>query len=147
MVVFQDLNSLLEIIIKWEIKLKDFYDVAEIALKSKESKNVIVVLRENHVNNLQIIKDIHVEDYGKNEIIRNVPDYHDKELIPIGKIKRDSTPKDIIKNIFEYESKLKEFYAKISENIITRNQKELFNSFVMFKERQIFEIKQFMEFL
>lgn len=146
MVVFQDLNSLLEIIIKWENKLKDFYDVAEIALKSKESKNVIVVLRENHVNNLQIIKDIHVEDYGKNEIIRNVPDYHDKELIPIGKIKRYSTPKDIVKYILEYEEKLREFYASISENIITRNQKELFDSLVIFKGRQIFEIKQLMEF-
>ena len=147
MLVFQYLNSLLETIINWENQLKDFYDVAEIALRSKESKNVIVILRENHVNNLQIIKGIHVEDFGKNEIIKYAPDYHDKELIPIGKIKRDSTPKDIYKNILEYESKLREFYAKISENIITRNQKELFNSFVMFKERQIFEIKQFMEFL
>ncbi len=147
MVVFQDLKSLLKIIIRWENKLKDFYDVAEIALRSKESKNVIVLLRKNHVNNLQIIQDTHLKDYGKNEIIRNVPDYHDRELIPIGKIKRDSSPKDIVKYILEYEEKLREFYAKISENIITRNQKDLFDSLVTFKKRQIFEIKQFIEFL
>ncbi len=147
MVVFQDLKSLLKIIIRWENKLKDFYDVAEIALRSKESKDVIVLLRKNHVNNLQIIQDTHLKDYGKNEIIRNVPDYHYRELIPIGKIKRDSSPKDIVKYILEYEEKLREFYAKISENIITRNQKDLFESLVTFKKRQIFEIKQFIEFL
>ena len=61
--------------------------------------------------------------------------------------KRDSTPKDIVKYILEYEEKLRDFYATISETIITRNQKELFDSLLTFKKRQVFEIKQFIEFL
>ena len=64
MVYFKDLKTLLDIIIEWENKLTDFYDVAEIALREKESKNILAFLRENHVNNLKIIRDIHIEELG-----------------------------------------------------------------------------------
>ena len=145
MVSFKDLKTLLEIIIDWENKLTDFYDVAEIALREKESKKILAFLRENHVTNLKIIKDINLEEYGKDEWIKYAPDYRVKDLIPIGKIKRDSSPKEIFKNILEYEEKIKAFYSSISEKIISREAKELFDSLVKLKNRQIFELRSFLE--
>ncbi len=66
------------------------------------------------------------------------PDFNVKYLLPIEKIKKESTSKEIIKYVLEFEEKIKGFYSSISEIIITRNQKELFNSLAIFKERQIF---------
>ena len=145
MVSFKDLKTLLEIIIDWENKLTDFYDVAEIALREKESKKIIAYLRENHVNNLKIIRDINLEEYGKDEWVKYAPDYRVKDLIPIGKIKRDSSPKEIFKNILEYEEKIKAFYFSISEKIISREAKELFDSLVKLKDKQVFILKSFLE--
>ncbi len=145
MVSFKDLKTLLEIIIDWENKLTDFYDVAEIALREKESKKIIAYLRENHVNNLKIIRDINLEEYGKDEWVKYAPDYRVKDLIPIGKIKRDSSPKEIFKNILEYEEKIKAFYSSISEKIISRETKELFDSLVKLKDKQVFILKSFLE--
>ncbi len=145
MVSFKDLKTLLEIIIDWENKLTDFYDVAEIALREKESKKILAFLRENHVTNLKIIKDINLEEYGKDEWIKYAPDYRVKDLIPIGKIKRDSSPKEIFKNILEYEEKIKAFYFSISEKIISREAKELFDSLVKLKDKQVFILKSFLE--
>ncbi len=145
MVSFKDLQTLLDIIIDWENKLTDFYDVAEIALREKESKKTLAFLRENHVNNLKIISDIHIEEYGKDEWIKYAPDYRVKDLIPIGKIKRDSSPKEIFKNILEYEEKIKAFYFSISEKIISRETKELFDSLVKLKDKQVFILKSFLE--
>ena len=146
MAIFQDLKTLMNKIIEWENGLTDFYDVAEIALKKKESKEILVLLRQNHVNNLKIIKNTRIEDYGKDEWIRYAPDYKLKELIPIGKIKRESSPKEIITHILDYEEKIKGFYFSVSEIIITRDGKELFDSLVNFKVRQILELKALLEY-
>ena len=58
--------------IEWKNKLMDFYDVAEFALREKESKKILAFLRENHINNLKIIRDIHLEKFGKNERIKSL---------------------------------------------------------------------------
>ena len=135
----------METVINWENKLCEFYDVAETILKDNESKKIIALLRENHIKNLQIIKDIHIENFGGNEWIIYVPDFNVKNLLPIEKIKRETTSKEIINYVLEFEEKTREFYSSISEIIITRNQKELFNSLAIFEDRQIFEIKKIME--
>ena len=145
MIAFKDLKGLMETVINWENKLSEFYDVAETILKNNESKKIIALLRENHIKNLQIIKDIHIENFGGNEWIRYVPDFNVKNLLPIEKIKRETTSKEIINYVLEFEEKTREFYSSISEIIITRNQKELFNSLAIFKDRQVFEIKKIME--
>ena len=145
MIVLKDIKEIQKIIIEWEDKLKDFYDVAEIALRSKESKEVIALLRNNHITNLNVIKDTRIEDYGKAEWVRSAPDNIDKDLIPIKTITRESTPKEIFNQILKYEEKLKEFYSSISEIIFSRNHKELFTNLSAFKVRQISEIKRFMK--
>lgn len=146
MSAFQDLQELMDIILKWENDLKDFYDVAEVALKNKRSKNTIIVLRENHVKNMQIIKGIRLDDFGKNEWVRNIRGYKTTELIPIGKITRESSPTEIFEYILDYEKKLKDFYSLVSKNLLSTGLQELFVSLTHFKDRQIMEIKQFMEY-
>ncbi len=144
MIAFKNLKDILDITIKWENKLKDFYDVSELALRNIESKEVVTTLRQNHVKNLEILKNINVSNYGKTEWVRYAPDYKEEELIPIRKITRDSNPEQIFTQILEYEIKLREFYSSILNNLVTRKQKELFDSLVKFKDEQIFGIKKLM---
>jgi hypothetical protein len=143
-IAFKNLKEILERTVKWEKKLKDFYDVAEFALSNKESKQVVVLLRENLLNRLDILKKINLDDYGKTEWIRYAPDYKDDELIPVKTISRDADPLMIFTQILEYEQKLREFYKTISEKLVVLKQKDLFESLVKFKDEQIFEINNFM---
>jgi len=135
----------MDLTIKWEKKLKDFYDVAEFALRNDESKRVVALLRENLVTRLEIIKNINLNDYGKNEWVQYAPDYKDDELIPIKTITRDADPKDIFTQILEYEKKLQSFYEAIAKKLVVAKQKELFESLALFKDEQIFEINKFLD--
>ena len=135
----------MDLTIKWEKKLKDFYDVAEFALRNDESKRVVALLRENLVTRLEIIKNINLNDYGKNEWVQYAPDYKDDELIPIKTISRDADPKDIFTQILEYEKKLQSFYEAIAKKLVVAKQKELFESLALFKDEQIFEINKFLD--
>ena len=75
-----------------------------------------------------------------------MPDYNIKDMLPIGKITRESSPSDIINKICECEERFKSFYSTISEKIITREEKELFESLVTFKSSQIIRIKQLKDY-
>ena len=147
MVSYKDLKSLFEMTLEWEKQLSDFYDVAEYALKKKETQLTIVLLKENHENNLKILREIDVESFGKDEWLKYVPDYSVKDLIPIGKITRKSNPDEIIDSILEYEERIKDFYSFVAQKIVSRDEKELFESLVSFKNAQIVRIKQLLEFL
>jgi len=141
MIAFKELKAVLKTSIIWEKKLKDFYDVAEYAMKSEDSKKVISLLRGNLVEKLEILDDIKIDKYGKTEWIQFAPDFKDEDIIPTQRISRDSTPRKIINQILECETQLKSFYAAIHSNLIVRSQKELFDSLVTFKDNQISEIK------
>ena len=144
MIAFKNLKEILQLTVKWETKLKDFYDVAEFALRNKESKRVVVLLRENLLNRLDVLKRVDLDDYGKTEWIRYAPDYKDSELIPVQTISRDADPLVIFTQILEYEQKLREFYKTIHDKLVVAKQKDLFESLVKFKDEQIFEINSFM---
>ena len=145
MLAFTNLKEIMDLTIKWEKMLKDFYDVAEFALRNDESKRVVAILRENLVNRLEITKNINVNNYGKTEWIQYAPDYKDDELIPIKTISRDAEPKDIFHQILDYEQKLKSFYAIIAQKLVVAKQKDLFESLALFKDEQIFEINKFLD--
>ena len=113
MISFKDLKDILNLTINWEVKLKDFYDVAEFALSNEESKKVISGLRSNLTKNLDVLKNIDLKNYGKTEWVRYASDYRDDELIPIKKVSRDSAPEEIFSQILEYQTKLKDFYLMI----------------------------------
>jgi hypothetical protein len=142
-IAFKNLKEILQITVKWEKKLKDFYDVAEFALRNKDSKQVVVLLRENLLNRLDVLKKINLDDYGKTEWVRYAPDYKDSELIPVQTISRDADPVMIFTQILEYEQKLRDFYKTIHDKLVVSKQKDLFESLVKFKNEQIFEINSF----
>ncbi len=145
MIAFKDLSEILKITVRWENKLKDFYDVAEYALKNEKSKKTVQTLRERLVNKLEILKGVNPSKYGKTEWVRYAPSYKDDDLIPVGKIRRDAEPAVIFEHLLDYEGKLKSIYSSIANNLISRDQKELFESLVLFKEEQIEEIRHFRE--
>jgi len=145
LIAFKNLKEILEITIRWEKSLKDFYDVAEFALRNNESKEVIALLRSNLIIRLEILKNINLDDYGKTGWVRYAPDYRDDTLIPIKSISRDAGPQEIFTQILEYEKKLKNFYQTISGKLVAIKQRELFDSLVQFKDEQIYEINKFMD--
>lgn len=126
----------------WERKLKDFYDVAEVALQKDSSKETVKLLKGKLLQKLQILEGIKIERFGKTEWIRYVSDLKDEDIIPKGRIRRDSSPVEIFTHLLDYHVRLKRVYGAISDSLITRNQKELFESLALFKEEQIQEIKR-----
>jgi hypothetical protein len=141
MIAFKSLSEILNTMLGWENKLKDFYDVAEFALQNEKSKQTVQTLRERHVNKLEILRGVDPGTHGKTEWVRYAPSYKENELIPVGKIRRDSEPEEIFEHLLDFERKLKNIYSSIANNLISRNQKELFESLVLFKEEQIEEIR------
>ena len=98
-------------------------------------------LRERHLNKLEILRGVDPSSHGKTEWVRYAPSYKEADLIPVGKIRRESEPEEIFEHLLDYESKLKSIYSSIANNLISRSQKELFDSLVLFKEEQIEEIR------
>jgi hypothetical protein len=141
MIAFKSLGEILNTMVGWENKLKDFYDVAEYALQNEKSKKTVQTLRERHVNKLDILRGVDPSTHGKSEWVRYAPSYKEEDLIPVGRIQRDAGPEEIFEHLLDYESKLKSIYASIANNLISRSQKELFESLVQFKEEQIEEIR------
>ncbi len=144
MIAFKDLEDILKLAIKWENKLKDFYDVAEFALTDNESKRVAANLRGNLLKNLTILEHINIGDYGTTSWVRYASGHREEELIPVNRITRESKPEEIFHQILDYQSKLKDFYSTILSKLISAKQRELFESLVKFQEEQIFETKSFM---
>lgn len=142
MIAFKDLKEILRITLEWENKLKDFYDVAEFALKNEQSKEAVRLIRNKHIEKLEILRDVKPESFGKMEWIRFTLDYKEEDLIPVGKIQRSATAGDIFNHLLDYEEKLKNIYSRVAENLVSRNHKELFESLVLFKEEQIAEVRR-----
>ncbi len=141
MLSFKNLFEVLKKSIEWEENLYGLYEVAEIGLKNEESKSVVSMLLEKQKVKIDILKGIDPDNFGLNKWMRYAPDYKDDELIPKKEIKSDSTPNEILKLIFEYEDKIKNFYSSVSDTLNTEKPKELFESLVTFKEAQINSLK------
>jgi hypothetical protein len=139
MIAFKDLNEILKITLEWERKLKDFYDVAEVALKSPESRSVVVLLRQKLEEKLAHLRAVDLAAFGRTEWVRYAPSYREEELIPIGRIGRHSPPQELFSHLLDYQRKLKNIYAAIAGSLVNRSQKELFESLALFKDEQIAE--------
>lgn len=142
MIAFKDLADIHKITLQWESKLKDFYDVAEFALKSHESKRLVAVLRDRLVEKLEVLRNVDLKSFGRTEWVRYAAGYRDEELIPVGKIHREAAPAAIFAHLLDYEEKLRGTYASIASNLVSRTQKELFESLARFKAEQIEEIRR-----
>jgi len=145
MLSFKNLFEVYEKSVEWEQNLYDLYEVAEIGVQNEESKSVISMLLKKQKVKLDILKGIDPDAFGLNKWVRYVSDYKEDEIIPKKEIKRDSTPKEILELIFEYEGKMKKFYSSIMNILNTEEQKEFFKSLVTFKENQMTSLKSIIE--
>jgi hypothetical protein len=144
MLAYRDLKAILAKVVAWEVAVNDFYDVAELALRNPESKKLVVALRDSHRAKLDILRTTDVSRFGSAEWVKYVPDLKDEELLPKGKISRDSPPREVFARMLETDEKLKGFYADVARIIVSRSQRELFESLAVFKGDQIESIKGYM---
>jgi hypothetical protein len=140
MIAFKNLKEILDITLRWEQSLKDFYDVAEFALKSEASKKAVRLLRAKLEEKLVVLRGIKPESYGKTEWIRFTLDYRPEELTP--RLDRASEAGEIFRHLVDFQGKLAAVYRRIAETIVSRGQKELFESLARFKEEQVAEVRR-----
>ena len=143
MIAYKSLQEVLDKTVRWERKLNDLYDVAQIGVKKEESKKLVSFLKDRQEANLEVLEGIDVKKFGPGEWIQFAGDYREEELIPTHQIHRDSTADEILKTILEYEGKLKSFYAAIADHVTSGAQQDLFDSLKRFKEEQSNRIKNF----
>ena len=145
MSAYMNLKNLLIKMIEWEEKFTDFYNYALGVIEEKHCKQTITILLEKQMNNLQILRNIDIDNYGSNEWIMITPDINTTELLSKEKISSKSNTEDIAKIILNLEQKIQKFYLSVSKKIIDTGQRDLFDSLVIFKEKQIYEIKRCLE--
>ncbi len=138
---FQDLKELLAHVIEKEGDLTRYYDIADSIVTNHKCRAILEMLRDNHERNLQVIREIDVRDFGGDEWTRCIPDIDLKYLLPDGELTPDSSVEEISRHILDFETGMRDFYAAVSKEIISSEGRDLFESLVRFKERQIFEIK------
>jgi len=145
MAVFRDLKKLLEMAVVWEERLTDFYDAVERTSRAKELCQNIVLLKKRHVENLDIVRCIDIEAYGKDEWIQNVPEIDVENLLCLSSVTEDMSMREIFARVLKFERRMKEFYGFVADKVIDIDEKELFESLVQFKDWQIIEIRRNLE--
>jgi rubrerythrin len=142
MIAFNEVSELVRLALRLERKLKDFYDVAEVALQNPESKRVVAQLRDRLEEKLAALAAVDTKRFGRGEYLKVAPDLREDEVVPRRGITRSSTPGEIIARILASEERLQRFYAEVSEKLVVRDQKDLFASLAAFKEAQLSDIRQ-----
>ncbi len=145
MISFTKLEDILSTTIQWEEQMRDLYDVAELGLKTRESKELLAFLKETHQKNLDILQNIKVKDYGPDEWIKFTADFGVLQQIPQHQITRNSTVEEIFKKVKSYEESLQSVYQRVSEHTVSESQTELFLSLALMKGNQLSAIMNFME--
>lgn len=144
MISFKKLKDILAASVEWEQQMENLYEVAEIGLKEKEAKEFLSFLMKNHKRNLNIIKNLDVNDYGPDEWVKFTADFSVFSQIPHHQITRESTAKEIFPKVRSYEDSLQSFYKRVSEHTVSGNQTELFESLALMKNIQLDSIRDFM---
>ena len=144
MIAFKNVKEILAKSLAWEQKLKDLYDVAEVAMRRDESRKTVALLRDNLVTKLAVLRTVDTADHGTTEWVRYAGDFNDADLISAESIRRDSSPEEILSHIVTYQKHLEDFYSRLAENLVSRDQKELFESLATFKSDQIKEFGRLM---
>ncbi len=145
MAVFSDLKSLMAKAVTWENRLTEFYEQAEALAEFAGCKHVIAMLKEKHEQNLNIINGVNVEDFGRDEWVRGADDIDLDDILSFRDITPDTLGCDVARHIIDFETRFRDFYRSLADEIVTAEEKELFASLAIFKEKQIFEIKRCLE--
>ncbi|MCK5198732.1 MAG: hypothetical protein KAR21_10295, partial [Spirochaetales bacterium] len=99
MISFKKLKDILATSVEWEQHMKDLYDVAEVGLKEKEAKELLLFLKENHRRNLDIIENLDINNYGPDEWVNFTADFSVLSQIPQHQITRESTAEEIFSRV------------------------------------------------
>ncbi len=142
MVVFRDLRSVLETVIVWEERLSAFFEGAAHELYDKECLQILAVLRERHEQCLAIVRGVRVENFGRDEWIRGAADPDIRDTLPAADDLGIMTRENIAVQVLEFETGLRDFYRAISEEIVTAEEKDLFESLASLKDKQILDIRR-----
>ncbi len=138
---FQNLKELLTHVIEKEGDLTRYYEIADSIVRNHRCHAVLEMLRDNHEQNLQVIREINVRDFGGDEWTWCIPDIELKSFLPESELSPDSTVDEVSEHILDFETGMRDFYSLVAKGIISSAERDLFESLVRFKERQIFEIK------
>ena len=145
MIAFKNVDEILAKSLAWEQKLQDFYEVVEVAMKKPESRKIVALLREKLVEKLAVLRNVDPARYGTSEWVRYAADFNETDLLAAETIRRDSSPEEVVSHMVAYQKHLQEFYSRIAESLVGRNQKELFESLAVFKGEQIEEFGRVMK--
>jgi len=143
-IAFKNVDEILAKAVAWEQKLKDFYDVAEVAMQNQESRKTVALLRDKLVEKLEVLRNVDPAKYGTSEWVRYAADHNVADFDPAEMIGRNSSPQEVFSHIVAYQKRIQEFYTRIADKLVGRNQKELFESLAAFKSEQIEELGRVM---
>ena len=144
MLAYRNVGEIIGKVIRWETALHGYYEVAEVALRNPESKKLVTVLRERLTERLRILKELDVRKFGGVEWVQFVPAMAEDDIVPKLAITRSSPPEEVLSVILGTDEKLERFYASLASNLVSRAQKDLFQSLAAFKAEQIQSIKGYM---
>ncbi len=142
---FYRIDEILKLVIGWEQRLNSFYEMMEEYLKDKRSRQIVLLLQQQQVKTLEVLKGINVKEYDHTEYVKNIPDYHSEEIMPHFEISADSSPVEVFETILSYEEKLEKFYTHIRDVLTFTKSKELLDMLIQFKMGQIKQIKAYMD--
>jgi hypothetical protein len=142
MIAFKDASELIRFALGLERKLKDFYDVAEVALRSEDSRRTVAALRERLEEKLAALSAMDLKRFGRGEFLKIVPELEEEDVVPRRGLDRDASSGQIVERILASEERLRRFYAEVAERLVAREQKDLFSSLVAFKDAQLADIRQ-----
>ena len=107
MLAYKELQDILASTLQWEQAMLELYQVAELGVKNEDAAKTITYLMENHTAQMEVLKNIKIENYGPTEWVKFSADLHEDDIIPKKTIKRDSTSQEICSAILDYEKNLK----------------------------------------
>lgn len=141
---FQALKEIYAKSMQREEMLSDLYDVAELGLRQPESREVVQALQREHKDKLKILERVNVADFGHAEWVKYPPEIDDDEMVPRREIKRDTPPAEILRLILGFEEKQAAFYRALHDGLSVSDEKDLFESLVVFKRNQADSVRRLM---
>ena len=140
---FHDLSELLGFAVEWEERLSGYYREACAVIEDLECRELVEALQKKHLDNLEILKSLRLEDYGKEVWIQCDADCNIDDILPREELLRQPSAGEITGHILEFEERIRRYYSLIAEKILYRGERDFVESLERFKEMQIDTIHRY----
>lgn len=140
---FHDLKELLGIAVEWEERLSGYYSEACTVIEDAACRELVEALQKKHLDNLDILKSLHLDDYGRDIWIQCDTDCNIDDILPREELLHQPSAGEIVGHILEFEERIRRFYSLIAEKIMYRKEREFIESLERFKEMQISTIHRY----